>query len=81
MNEFINYETLLNKMKYLGLEGFLDNLDAISKKISNNEIGFLEAIDSLVSSQINFKKDNVYRPTVNHGYKMYINHGEKCTLL
>ena len=50
MNEFINYEILLNKMKFLGLEGFLDNLDVISKKISNNEIGFLEAIDSLVSS-------------------------------
>ena len=64
MNEFINYETLLNKMKYLGLEGFLDNLDAISKKISNNEIGFLEAIDSLVSSQIKFKKDNVYRAAI-----------------
>lgn len=51
-------------MKYLGLEGFLDNLDAISKKISNNEIGFLEAIDSLVSSQIKFKKDNVYRAAI-----------------
>ena len=64
MNEFINYETLLNKMKYLGLEGFLENLDVISKKISNNEIGFLEAIDSLVSSQIKFKKDNVYRAAI-----------------
>lgn len=29
MNEFINYETLINKMKYLGLEGFLENLEGI----------------------------------------------------
>lgn len=56
MNDFINYETLINKMKYLGLEEFLENSDLISKKINNNEIIFIKAFDYLISSQIKLKK-------------------------
>ena len=62
--EFTNYENLLEKIKYLNLEGFSNNLDIVMTKIKGGEMDFLQALDYLLSCQIKAKKDNVYRAAI-----------------
>ncbi len=62
--EFTNYEELLGKIKYLSLEGFSNNLDYVLDKVKNENIGFLQALDYLLSCQIKEKKDSVYKAAI-----------------
>lgn len=64
MSDFINYEGVINKIRYLNLEGFESNFDSMLQKTKNNEIDFIGALDFLLSCQINVKKDNVYKTAI-----------------
>ena len=57
----INYSDILEMIEYLNLGGFKSSLDKVIQKANNNEITFLEGLNILLSSQINYKKENVYK--------------------
>ena len=52
------------------MKTLIDTLNALFMKDNY----FLDENGSLL-------KEKIKTSAVNHGYKMYINHGEKCTLL
>lgn len=64
MQEFINYEGMIEKMKFLNLEGFTQNIGVMMQKMKDNEIDFVGALDYLLSCQIKVKKDNVYKAAI-----------------
>lgn len=64
MENHINYESLIEKLRFLGLEGFENNLDAMVQKTRDNEIDFVGALDFLISCQIQVKKENVYKAAI-----------------